>query len=634
MLIGQRLGPFLIEKELGSGAMGTVFLGSYSKTGQLVALKVMLPGMGSSDSASERFEREGAILKQLNHPNIVRLFGIGKYQGTRYYAMEYIEGETLDKVLARKGRLTWEEVVDLGKQLCAALQHAADKGVIHRDLKPSNLMIAKDGTLKLTDFGIAKDLDQTGLTATNCTVGTAAYMSPEQCKGERELTHKSDLYSLGIVFYELVTGRKPFTADNAMEMFLQHVQGKFERPSRLVLDLPPWFDTLICQMMEKKPEQRPYNAAKVAEALNTIQEKVEALQSAGVDAVKKRRVDRLADERTTDFDADKGVAQVLIASGKGKKKKKKTAANAGPPVWMRVAGLLMLFCVVAGCIVWAFLPKSPEQLYKEAERQMPPASKDPVAWEKARNGPIKEYLTRYGASTDAQAQKMREWQRFYDLYECGQIVQAALDRPKFAGEPKNDAEKDVFAAARAEAAGNLGEAQKKWDEARTTWNEASGFHLWGLYAAQRLQPYKEMDDLESQLIQVSKTMFDTEKDPGLQGVQKLALDAQRYEDIGDAFNASERYKEIRDKTKDDAERKSLYLLSLKKIDSLKAKAEEQKSLDARLKMVKKLLDDTETDPKLTRVEKRKWCQEVIALYGKMDGFGDLVNRAEMMIKKK
>src|SRR5262249_26592444 len=162
-------------------------------------------------------------------PNIVRLFGVGRHQGNPYYAMEYVQGESLDRIMSRRDKMTWEEVVDLGQQLCDALHHAHQAGVIHRDLKPSNLMILADGTLKLTDFGIAKDLDQPALTETNCTVGTAAYMSPEQCKGET-ITHKSDLYSLGVVLYELVTGRKPFTAENAMEMFLQHVQGKFERP--------------------------------------------------------------------------------------------------------------------------------------------------------------------------------------------------------------------------------------------------------------------------------------------------------------------------------------------------------------------------------------------------------------------
>ena len=169
-------------------------------------------------------------------------------------------------------------------------------------------MILADGALKLTDFGIAKDLDVTALTSANCTVGTASYMSPEQCKGERDITPKSDLYSLGVVFYELITGSKPFNAENAMDMFLQHVQGKFERPSRIVLDVPVWLDNLICQMLEKKPEQRPLNAKMVSDVLGSIQEKVEAQQSAGVDAVRGRMVDRPRGSRNPD-EEDKDAAR-------------------------------------------------------------------------------------------------------------------------------------------------------------------------------------------------------------------------------------------------------------------------------------------------------------------------------------
>src|SRR5258708_6581187 len=154
MLVGQQLGPFAIDKELGAGAMGAVFLAHHVKDGRKVAIKVMAPGLGDSNpNAVARFEREAEILRKLKHPNIVRLYGIGKFQGTRYYAMEYVKGQSLDHVMARRGRMTWEDVVALGQQLCSALQHAHEAGVVHRDLKPSNLMILADGTLKLTDFG-------------------------------------------------------------------------------------------------------------------------------------------------------------------------------------------------------------------------------------------------------------------------------------------------------------------------------------------------------------------------------------------------------------------------------------------------------------------------------------------------
>src|SRR6266851_496008 len=272
MRVGQRVGPFEVEKQLGGGAMGSVYRARYCKTGQKVALKVMLVGLGGNETALARFEREAEVLKQLSHRNIVRFYVASRFEGAPYYAMEYIQGESLDQVLKRRGRLTWEEVVDLGRQICAALQHAHEQGIVHRDLKPSNLMLTADGTLKLTDFGIAKDLDVTQLTAANCTVGTASYMSPEQCRGERNLTHKSDLYSFGVVLYEFLTGQRPFLAETTMDMFLAHVNGTFERPSRLVLDIPIWLDTLVCQLMEKDPDKRPLNAAMVADSLNRVLE--------------------------------------------------------------------------------------------------------------------------------------------------------------------------------------------------------------------------------------------------------------------------------------------------------------------------------------------------------------------------
>ena len=206
MLVGQTIGSgayrFEIGRELGSGAMGTVYRATFHKNGveSEVALKVVALGLLGNEGAMARFEREANILKQLRHPHIVRLLATGKFQKAPFIVMEYVDGEPMDRALQRRGRLGWEEVFGYGKQLCEALQHAHDKGIIHRDLKPSNLMITKDGVLKLTDFGIAKDTDVTALTGANSTIGTAAYMSPEQCKGDRNLSHKSDLYSLGVVF--------------------------------------------------------------------------------------------------------------------------------------------------------------------------------------------------------------------------------------------------------------------------------------------------------------------------------------------------------------------------------------------------------------------------------------------------
>ena len=261
MLVGKKLGPFRVERELGSGAMGTVYLGANEETGRAVAIKFIAPGLLANETAIERFLRESALLKRLQHPNIAKYLGSGRYKKTPFYIMEFLEGESLDKVLERRVRIPWEDVARWGIQLCRALQHAHEEGVIHRDLKPSNVMLLEDGVIKLTDFGIAKDTDAAALTGTHATLGTASYMSPEQCRGAKNLTGKADLYSMGILFYELITGRKPFVADSPMDLFLMHVKGTFGRPSTFALDLPIWFDKLICQLMAKSPDDRPLSAA-------------------------------------------------------------------------------------------------------------------------------------------------------------------------------------------------------------------------------------------------------------------------------------------------------------------------------------------------------------------------------------
>ena len=292
MLVGKRIGPFIVDKELGAGAMGAVYRGRHAESGAKVAIKVVGLSLTGNATALKRFKRETSILKQLDHPNIVKLLATGKVQGTPLFVMEFVEGESLDRVMERRGRISWEDLIPLGQQLCAALQHAHDKGIIHRDLKPANIMMLKDGTIKLTDFGIAKDIDVTALTGANSTVGTAAYMSPEQCRGSADISPQSDLYSMGVMFFELITGRKPFLAETVMDMFMQHTQGQFPRPSKIVMDIPIWLDKLICQLLEKKPEDRPFNASKVGEALGKVKEKWESQQSAGLEAAKKRRADR------------------------------------------------------------------------------------------------------------------------------------------------------------------------------------------------------------------------------------------------------------------------------------------------------------------------------------------------------
>lgn len=582
---GAQIGPFVIERDIGAGAMGAVYRGLYPKTGQKVAIKIMLPGAAENKSTAERFRREIEILKQFAHPNIVRIVGDGKHQGQRFYAMEYIQGESLDRVLSRRGRISWEEVVQYGQQLCAALQHAHSKGVVHRDLKPSNLMLLPDGTLKLTDFGIAKDLDVTQLTEANCTVGTASYMSPEQCKGERDLSQKSDLYSLGVVFYELLTGRKPFVAENVMDMFMLHVKGVPERPSRLV-DVPKWLDILIMQLLEKKPDQRPRDAAMVGQALADVLEKVEAGHSAGVEAIKSRKPGEDRDEN------DREAA--LALSGKKKKKgKKKPTLLWYQRAWVKVVALLVPLLGIAVALWLVFRPPSADKLYERIEKRMVKAGNDPAQLENVKPA-LLEYLRLHGKNDDERTRQVRAWNDWVGL------TLAEVSLRKTAETVKKDvikiekmdalepAERLAVEAVLAEDKGNLDEATKKWEELKQQYGSNGG--VWLLVAERRLNgQYPEVAALLKELDAELKKLARLGKEPELTDeAKKRAFLAFRAENLGDTFEARSRWNALKADMEKRPEQRTWFLLA-----ASRAAKQGSPSGDNRDELLKKRLKEAE-----------------------------------------
>ena len=191
-----------------------------------------------------------------------------------YYAMEYVDGETLTARLRREKRLPWREVVELSIQICVALKAAHDAGIIHRDLKPSNLLLAPDGRIKLTDFGVAQVFAGSKLTVTGGIIGTAEYMSPEQGQGRR-ITKRSDLYSLGAVMYVMLTGRPPFSGKTTLDVIHKHTYSQFDRPRLRVPEIPHWLDEIVCQLMEKDPEKRFADAYVVNRRLQELLRKIE-----------------------------------------------------------------------------------------------------------------------------------------------------------------------------------------------------------------------------------------------------------------------------------------------------------------------------------------------------------------------
>src|SRR4051812_3971447 len=250
---------------LGRGGMGEVYRAEDLTLGQPVALK-FLPEVLSADSAMlARFRREVRVARQISHRNICRVYDIGEAEGQQFLSMEYVRGEELSSVLKRFGRLPADKATEIARQLCAGLAAAHDAGVLHRDLKPSNVMIDEKGDVRVTDFGLAGLLEEFGDGA--ALEGTPEYMSPEQLAG-RELNERSDIYSLGLVLYELYTGRKAFTANTLGELLrLRRTESMPERPSSIVRDLDPLVERVVERCLAPEPKERPATALQVANAL-------------------------------------------------------------------------------------------------------------------------------------------------------------------------------------------------------------------------------------------------------------------------------------------------------------------------------------------------------------------------------
>jgi serine/threonine-protein kinase len=371
-MIGEKLGSFRIKESLGAGAMGAVYLATHEPTGKVAALKIIGSDVAQRNNTSRRFDREADILKQFDHPNIVRWLGVGRFQGTSYLAMEYVQGCTLEQLLARRGALPWGEVVDLAVQMCEALHYAHQRGVVHRDFKPSNLMITAKGQVKLTDFGIAKDLDATGLTATGRTLGTAAYMAPEQIRGTPAVSHKTDLYALGVVLYQMLTGRTPFEGATAVVLMHCHLNEPAPRPSAKTAEIPKALDDLVVKLMAKTPADRPWDAEAVQFALGELRDKVSKSEpvpmvwpTQAVDAGAAAAAPQRAPTQSTKKGRKATRALATLEFG-GTHTGRRALETAG-----LVAGLVAV-CAAIAYVVW---PPGQDYLYRHAKELMASSSR-------------------------------------------------------------------------------------------------------------------------------------------------------------------------------------------------------------------------------------------------------------------
>lgn len=267
---GQKVNDrYEIKETIGEGGMANVYLAHDAILDRNVAIKVLRGDLSNDEKFVRRFQREALSASSLSHPNIVEIYDVGEDNGDYFIVMEYVPGKNLKQLLKKRGNLTVDEVVDIMLQITSAMSTAHDALIIHRDLKPQNILIMDDGGIKITDFGIAMALNATQLTQTNSAMGSVHYFPPEQASGKGS-SLKSDVYSLGIMMYELLTGSLPFKGENAVEIALKHLKEPIPLIKDTMSNVPQSVENVIVKATAKNPKNRYNNANEMHEDLKTV----------------------------------------------------------------------------------------------------------------------------------------------------------------------------------------------------------------------------------------------------------------------------------------------------------------------------------------------------------------------------
>lgn len=315
-MIGKMLGNrYEILEQIGAGGMAYVYKAKCHLLNRFVAVKILKPEYNDDEEFVKRFGVEAQSSASLSHPNIVSVYDVGKEDNIYYIVMEYIDGTTLNKYIEKKGKLEWKEATKIAIQICLAIQHAHRNFIVHRDIKPQNIMLSKDGRVKVTDFGIARATTAATITMAGSTLGSVRYFSPEQARGGY-IDEKSDLYSLGVVMYEMITGTPPFDGDAPVSIALKHIQNLAVPPAELVKKLPAGVNGIIMKAMEKEPKMRYGTAGDMLDDLYSV------LEDPGMNVSRATNLNNNTTRRMTAIDPA-GIEQREEGTiGKNRKKKK------------------------------------------------------------------------------------------------------------------------------------------------------------------------------------------------------------------------------------------------------------------------------------------------------------------------
>ncbi|WP_243228399.1 serine/threonine-protein kinase [Microbacterium sp. CIAB417] len=351
-------GRYELQSRIAIGGMGEVWEATDHVIGRTVAIKILKDEYMGDPGFLERFRAEARHAALVNHEGIASVFDYGEENGSAYLVMELVPGEALSTVLERDGALSADKTLDIVAQTAAALQAAHAAGLVHRDIKPGNLLITPDGRVKITDFGIARIADQVPLTATGQVMGTVQYLSPEQASGH-PASPATDIYSLGIVAYESLAGKRPFTGESQVAIAMAQIN---EQPPPLPPTVPIPVQNLVMAMIAKKPADRPSSAATVARAaqalrrgdLNSAAIAVPAIATGGIADDATRMMDTAGDDATRILPTTAALETEEAAEEEAEKKKR------SPWTWPLIALIVILLLAIGGTI-WALLSGQPEE---------------------------------------------------------------------------------------------------------------------------------------------------------------------------------------------------------------------------------------------------------------------------------
>lgn len=320
---GQKINErYEIIRSIGEGGMANVYLAHDIILNRDVAVKILRGDLANDEKFVRRFQREAISASSLNHTNIVEMYDVGEDDGKYFIVMEYVEGKTLKSLIKRRGALTLPEVIDIMLQLTSGIAHAHESYIIHRDIKPQNVLIIEDGTVKITDFGIAMALNSNELTQTNSVMGSVHYLPPEQANGTGS-TIKSDIYSLGILMFELLTGKLPFKGDNAVEIAIKQMRDSIPSVVEINEDIPQSIENVILKACAKNPKNRYNSALEMHEDIKTALNEERSLEPKLIyqypeqdfDNTKKVSSRSELNKANKEKDADKKTNKALLITG-------------------------------------------------------------------------------------------------------------------------------------------------------------------------------------------------------------------------------------------------------------------------------------------------------------------------------